>query len=267
MTWLTDVLSYRIQLASLVRFTTIYVALSAPFLLGSVWSARKRKDFSGIFAGNVGAIAVSFLCEGFFLRAPELEDVSLGRALAGFFLFDFLFYWNHRINHKIPFTWYLFHYCHHRSESYGLYIASIAPSFYKIINFSLKIYLIHLLTGLPLPWAFQIAMVHFDLQFFSHTLALTKVDFGPLEYILSTPAAHAVHHASNKELLDKNFGGLTMIWDHLFGTFVHGPTAAASMDIKFGTVVNPVPEERWWSYLFGGETAIWRKFLQRSHTG
>ena len=54
-------------------------------------------------------------------------------------------------------------------------------------------------------------------QFFVHTELVKRI--GWLEWAINTPSAHRVHHASNSEYIDKNFGGVLMIWDHLFGTY------------------------------------------------
>lgn len=54
-------------------------------------------------------------------------------------------------------------------------------------------------------------------QFFIHTELVKRI--GWLEWIINTPSAHSVHHASNPEYIDKNFGGVLMIWDRLFGTY------------------------------------------------
>ena len=66
-------------------------------------------------------------------------------------------------------------------------------------------------------WVFGMASAGLTYQFFVHTELVPRI--GWLEWIINTPSAHRVHHASNPEYIDKNFGGVLLIWDHLFGTY------------------------------------------------
>ena len=66
-------------------------------------------------------------------------------------------------------------------------------------------------------WVFGMASAGLTYQFFVHTELVKRI--GWLEWVLNTPSAHRVHHASNPQYIDKNFGGVLMIWDHLFGTY------------------------------------------------
>ncbi|WOH54783.1 sterol desaturase family protein [Bradyrhizobium sp. sBnM-33] len=97
---------------------------------------------------------------------------------------------------------------------------------------------------LPLAWiGFNpfavIAMLGINLmyQFFIHTELAPRL--GPLELVLNTPAHHRVHHASNEPCLDKNFGGMLIIFDRLFGTFAEAPaqerSAASRLSIRCGS--------------------------------
>jgi sterol desaturase/sphingolipid hydroxylase (fatty acid hydroxylase superfamily) len=80
-----------------------------------------------------------------------------------------------------------------------------------------------------------------------HTKLIGKL--GPLDKILTTPSNHRVHHASNREYLDRNFGGSTMIWDRLFGTYaaeeatpVYGLTHNLTARTPLGIVAGGYPE-------------------------
>lgn len=127
---------------------------------------------------------------------------------------DFSFYWHHRLSHEIRILW-AAHENHHSSMHYNLSTAlrqSWTELFYKYIFW----------LWLPLigfqPWMI-LAMMSISLayQFWVHTEGVRRL--GPLEWIFSTPSAHRVHHASNIIYLDRNHGGILIIWDRLFGTY------------------------------------------------
>ena len=75
-------------------------------------------------------------------------------------------------------------------------------------------------------------------QFFLHTEHAPRL--GPLEWVLNTPAHHRVHHASNASCLDKNFAGVFIVWDRLFGTFAAAPT---DEKLRFGCWPRPCPRK------------------------
>jgi sterol desaturase/sphingolipid hydroxylase (fatty acid hydroxylase superfamily) len=134
--------------------------------------------------------------------------------LATFILADFLYYWHHRIMHEWRFFW-AFHEVHHSATRLNLTASYRLNWFSGLIG--IFFYLPLVLLGFP-P-LFIVASIGLGLlyQFFQHTEAVGKLGF--LEGILNTPSAHRVHHASNQPYLDKNYGGVLMIWDRLFGTY------------------------------------------------
>lgn len=131
-----------------------------------------------------------------------------------FLLVDFLYYWKHRLSHEVNLLW-LGHSIHHQSEEYNLSVALRQSWFDKF--FSFPFYLPLALMGFDTQ-SFVIA-VGFNLlyQFWVHTEVIDRLGF--LESFLSTPSHHRVHHARNPEYIDKNHGGVFIIWDKLFGTF------------------------------------------------
>lgn len=131
-----------------------------------------------------------------------------------FFLDDFAYYWFHRVSHECRFFW-NFHVVHHSSESYNLSVAVRQSWFSGIAHWIF--YLPIMLLGFA-PWMF--ALMHgFNLiyQFWIHTKLIDRL--GPLEYILNTPSHHRVHHGTNEKYLDKNYAGVLIIWDRMFGSF------------------------------------------------
>ena len=130
-------------------------------------------------------------------------------------LFDFLFYWAHRFSHEINLFWGA-HVVHHQSEEYNLSVALRQSWFQNLISFFIF---------LPIPFlGFDplifgaAAGIQTIYQFWIHTRTINKMP-AVVEYFLSTPSHHRVHHAINPKYIDRNHGGLLIIWDRMFGTF------------------------------------------------
>ena len=127
---------------------------------------------------------------------------------------DFMFYWLHRVDHYCRFFWAV-HVTHHSSEEFNLTVGFRSSVFQPLYRF---IYFIPLsLIGFdPLDVMFIYAATQIY-GILIHTKTVGKLGF--LEWFMSTPSHHRVHHASNIKYLDKNMGMLFIIWDRLFGTF------------------------------------------------
>ncbi|MGC4119871.1 MAG: sterol desaturase family protein [Myxococcales bacterium] len=128
---------------------------------------------------------------------------------------DFAYYWWHRLSHRVSILWAV-HVVHHQSEDYNLAVALRQAVFsaFTMVPFFVPL----LLLGVPplvLAAANGIDTVY---QFWIHTELVGRL--GPLEHVLNTPSHHRVHHAVNARYLDKNYGGILIVWDKLFGTFV-----------------------------------------------
>uniref|UniRef100_A0A3P8RPK6 Alkylglycerol monooxygenase n=1 Tax=Amphiprion percula TaxID=161767 RepID=A0A3P8RPK6_AMPPE len=126
---------------------------------------------------------------------------------------DFCYYWVHRFAHEVAVLW-AAHQVHHSSEYYNLTTA-LRQSLTQ--QFTSWIFYMPLALALP-PSIFA---VHIQLnllyQFWIHTELIR--DLGPLEWIFNTPKHHRVHHGRNLYCIDKNYGGMLIIWDRIFGTF------------------------------------------------
>ncbi len=127
---------------------------------------------------------------------------------------DCCYYWFHRLHHDIRFLW-ATHENHHSSQHYNLSTALRQP---LLTPFTGPIFWAPLpLIGFP-PWMVLTAQAWSLLyQFWLHTEAIDRL--GPFEWVMNTPSHHRVHHGSNVEYLDRNHGGILIIWDRLFGTF------------------------------------------------
>ena len=133
-----------------------------------------------------------------------------------FFVDDFVYYIFHRVSHESRLFW-NFHVVHHSSEHYNLSVAVRQSWFGGILHW--VFYAPIMLLGFA-PWMF--AMMHgFNLiyQFWIHTKVIYKLPKW-FEFILNTPSHHRVHHGVNTQYLDKNYAGVLMIWDRIFGSFV-----------------------------------------------
>ena len=127
---------------------------------------------------------------------------------------DFCYYCFHRFSHRVNVGWST-HVVHHQSEEYNLAVALRQPWFSQFHTWLFYIPLA--LLGLPPEvWAGSYA-VNLLYQFWIHTQLIGKL--GPLEWVMNTPSHHRVHHGTNPAYIDKNYAGIFIVWDRLFGTF------------------------------------------------
>ena len=138
---------------------------------------------------------------------------SLTGWLLAFILYDFLYYWNHRLGHEVAVLW-AAHVVHHSSEEYNLTTA-LRQTSGSILNWVFFIPLA--LLGIPLEMMLSIAALNLVYQFWVHTRHIGKL--GILDRLIVTPSNHRVHHAQNQRYIDKNYGGVFILWDRCFGTF------------------------------------------------
>ena len=127
---------------------------------------------------------------------------------------DLAYYWFHRVSHESRVFW-ASHVVHHSSQHYNLSTAlrqTWVPMTY------LPFWLPLLLLGFP-PWTVLLAQSwSLIYQFGLHTERIGKLPRW-VEGIFNTPSHHRVHHGANEQYLDRNYGGILVIWDRLFGTF------------------------------------------------
>ena len=128
---------------------------------------------------------------------------------------EFAYYWEHRAGHEVRWMW-ATHVVHHTSERIHFGSAFRTGATTLISGDWLLRLPLYLLGLNPLAVAGMQA-INLMYQFFLHTDLIGRL--GPLEWVLNTPSHHRVHHASNREYLDRNYGGILIIWDRLFHTF------------------------------------------------
>jgi alkylglycerol monooxygenase len=134
--------------------------------------------------------------------------------VVAFVLYDFCYYWFHRISHERRIFW-AAHVAHHQSEEYNLTTALRQTSTGFLLGW--LFYLPCFLLGMPADVFVTVASANLIYQFWVHTRFIRTL--GPLEWVLVTPMNHRVHHARNPEYIDRNYGGFFIIWDRLFGTY------------------------------------------------
>ncbi|MDT8428288.1 MAG: sterol desaturase family protein [Pseudomonadales bacterium] len=131
-----------------------------------------------------------------------------------FVFYDFCYYWSHRCQHMINILWGV-HVVHHQSEEFNLSTALRQPfNGFWIGGF---FYLPMLFVGFPPEVIVLVGSLNLIYQYWVHTRFITTL--GWLEKILVTPMNHRVHHAINDAYIDRNFGGVFILWDRLLGTY------------------------------------------------
>ena len=167
---------------------------------------------TGLLTKGVGLVTYALAFE--YLAVLRLPSDAWWVWLLAFVLYDFCYYWLHRLGHERNVLW-AAHSVHHQSEEYNLTTALRQTSSGFI--FSWIFYLPLALLGVP-PLVFvTVASLNLLYQFWVHTRHIPKL--GWLEWVLITPSNHRVHHAQNPVYLDRNYGGVFILWDRLFGTF------------------------------------------------
>jgi sterol desaturase/sphingolipid hydroxylase (fatty acid hydroxylase superfamily) len=145
-----------------------------------------------------------------------------------FFADDFAYYWFHRISHEVRAFW-ASHVVHHSSEHYNLSTA-LRQTWTPMT--ALPFWLPLALVGLK-PWMILLQQaVSLSYQFWIHTERIGRLPRA-LEFVLNTPSHHRVHHGSNELYLDRNYAGILIIWDRLFGSF-QGETER----VRYGLTTN-----------------------------
>ncbi len=202
---------------ALILLEAGYIAL----IRHETYGARQALASLGVAAGNIltrplaSAVVLATFPAVARLAPWHLPDGKPWVWIAGFLAFEFLYYWMHRFSHTVRWLW-ASHAVHHSADSFTL-PAAIRLGWTNVLSGEWLFYLPLVLLGFS-P-ALVVAFLALDLgyQFFLHTELSPK--WGVLEHVLNTPAHHRIHHASNTRYLDRNFGGVLIVFDKWFGTF------------------------------------------------
>ncbi|PAV48340.1 hypothetical protein CK486_07740 [Pseudomonas sp. HAR-UPW-AIA-41] len=174
---------------------------------------------AGVLSQALGLLTKAL---GILVYAVAFEQLALFRLdanelwvwLLAFVFYDFCYYWNHRIGHERNVFW-ASHVVHHQSEEYNLSTALRQTSTGFLLSWIF--YLPMALAGVPPLVFLTVAALNLLYQFWVHTRHIPKL--GWFEWVFVSPSNHRVHHAQNPVYMDRNYGGVFIIWDRLFGTF------------------------------------------------
>jgi sterol desaturase/sphingolipid hydroxylase (fatty acid hydroxylase superfamily) len=193
----------------------------------------------------------------FFVWSHRLASVPLDTAwglAALFFGTELAYYWMHRAGHEVRWMW-ASHVVHHTPEHIHL-ASAVRLGATELLSGSWLFYVPLYLVGFnPLAVSGMLA-VNLSYQFWLHTDAIGRL--GPLEWVLNTPSHHRVHHASNETYLDRNYGGILIVWDRLFGTLA---VEQQQTEIRYG-LVHPIGSHNPFILLFHEWVTMARDVLQ-----
>lgn len=227
--------------AVLVAYGVALVAIVAAVAVGA---ARGRPPPWGEVAQNVISAAMNQLLVTVGTAALTLAGLRLLFDAVGFgswgfsplswgigfVLVDFIYYWNHRLEHRVSVLW-GHHSVHHSSPAFDL-TTSLRVAWHDGVTAAL-VYGPLAALGMEPTMIAVLIQVNLLLQVWIHTQAIRRVP--GLEGIINTPAAHRVHHGSTPHAIDKNYGGFLMIWDRMFGTYrSEDAVTAADGPARFG---------------------------------
>ncbi len=182
----------------------------------------ERKDTTASLAMLVGNVAFSFVTAAAFSRFDRFlfrhRVSNVGRRRGSFLtamvLWDFLYYWDHRWMHEVRLLW-ANHVTHHSSQRYNLSTALRQP-WSGFLTF--WVFAPMPLLGYASKTTMRAGQLNLLYQYWIHTEAIDRLP-AAAEQVLNTPSHHRVHHGANQQYLDKNYGGILIVWDRLFGTF------------------------------------------------
>ena len=184
------------------------------------FEGRDTRTSLAMGLGNVAINAVwKFAVLAAYVALYELTPLRLDPGdwwvwVALFFADDFSYYWFHRISHESRVFW-ASHVVHHSSQHYNLSTA-LRQTWVPMTYFPFWLWMP--LVGFA-PWMVLLAQAwSLIYQFWIHTERIRRLP-APLEWFLNTPSHHRVHHGVNEQYLDRNYGGILIIWDKLFGTY------------------------------------------------
>nr|WP_279236932.1 sterol desaturase family protein [Dyella sp. RRB7] len=145
----------------------------------------------------------------------SLPTSSVWVWVSALLVYDFCYYWLHRCGHEVNVLW-AAHVVHHQSEDYNLTTALRQTGSGVLLGW--LFYLPMAILGYPLEVFVVVALIDLLYQFWVHTELVGRL--GWFDRVFCSPSNHRAHHAVNDKYLDRNYGGILILWDRLFGTFI-----------------------------------------------
>ncbi len=160
-------------------------------------------------------------------RIFDLPLDSITVWIGALIAYDFFYYWHHRLGHEVNVLW-AAHVVHHQSEHFNLSTALRQTS--SGFLFGWVFYIPMAIAGVP-PLIFAVvALIDLLYQYWIHTEQVGKL--GWFDRVFASPSNHRVHHGVNDLYVDRNYGGILILWDRLFGTFQE---ERAEEPVRYGT--------------------------------
>ena len=206
-------------------------------------SDAEKKDWLCCVFLSLTSLSISLTTKAYFLNHSEssphnlLSEIPMTFTLTTilFIIMDFASYWYHRIAHSSRIFW-SSHIVHHSSHNFNLTVGireSILEGIYRLGYWSFFCFI-----GFPAISVFIVDGVSLIYQALLHTKYIGK--FGMLEHLINTPSSHRVHHSCKPEHIDKNFGGVLIIWDKIFNTYCSEVTEPKYGVVNEATSYNPI---------------------------
>lgn len=161
----------------------------------------------------IGSVSIVCLLPFYYFSSLEIP-MTWWTWVLGLLAADFTYYWMHRLEHEHRVLWAL-HSVHHSSKDYNLSVALRLSIVEGIIEWAFLVPMI--LIGFNPFQAVTCLVFVAQYQTWIHTDRIKRL--GWLDKVFNTPSVHRVHHGSNRKYLDKNYGGVLIIWDRIFGTY------------------------------------------------
>ena len=187
--------------------------LSKRRLLETLASLSTQIPFYAAEALTFGLVVAGYYAIFYFV-APLHIPVTPWTVVLAVLAADFVYYWEHRASHRIRLLW-VAHAVHHSSPILNSSVAFRFSAFDPLISAESHLPLI--LLGFDPILVFFGQLVVLSYQTWIHTEVIGRL--GPLDAVVNTPSNHRVHHGSDRKYVDRNYGGILMVWDRLFGTY------------------------------------------------
>jgi sterol desaturase/sphingolipid hydroxylase (fatty acid hydroxylase superfamily) len=251
------------RLLGAAALVLLLVVIGEALLRRYVW--HRPTDFRGVAAsladalvrrgiGLSGLAAVAPLPA--FAWAHRLQTVpmaSVSAWLGLYLLVEFAYYWHHRLTHRVRWFW-ASHSVHHSSNQLML-ASAVRLGWTGRLGGAVAFFTPLVWLGFAPQAVFGLLAAGLFYQFWIHADWLPSL--GPLEWVLNTPTHHRVHHASNPEYLDCNYGSSLIVFDRLFGTFT---ALRPDIEIRYG-LTEPVLSNNPIRIAFNEWIALGRAFV------
>jgi len=250
------------RFAGVAALALFALVIAEALLRRYVW--RRPTDLRGVAASladafvrrgadllGLGALApLPVLAQAHRLATIRMDSVAAWLGL--YLLVEFTYYWHHRLTHRVRWFW-ATHSVHHSSNELTL-AAAVRLGWTGRLGGAAAFFASLIWIGFPPQAVFGLVAAGLLWQFWLHADWLPRL--GPLEWVLNTPTHHRVHHASNPEYLDCNYGSSLIVFDRLFGTFV---ALRPDIEIRYG-LTKPVLSHNPIRIAFNEWLALGREF-------